>query len=329
MWDLMPRDSCSQSRKTRYRQLCASDGSVPIFCQDWWLDNVTQGKWDVALVEKDGRVLAAMPYAMRRRMGSRCIQQPALTQFSGPWLAPVGGKVQNRLGVEKDLCEALIDQLPAFDYFLQNWHFSMTNWMPFHWRGFRQTTRYTYRLPDLGNLDRVWEGFSPNIRRDLRKAQNRFSLVLREAPEIEDFIDLNKMTFERQGRAPPYSRDFVRRLDAVCADKRCRKIFIAEDAEGRAHAGAYVVWDENSAYYLMGGGDPALRTSGATSLVMWEAIRFSAKVTRSFDFEGSMIEPVERFFRAFGATQTPYHQVFKTSSRLLFALRALKELQRR
>lgn len=69
-------------------------------------------------------------------------------------------------------------------------------------------------------------------------------------------------------------------------------------------------------YYLMGG-DPELRNSSVTSLCMWETIRFSATVARSFDFEGLMLEPVERFFRAFGAIQQPFSCVSKTPSRLL------------
>jgi hypothetical protein len=51
-------------------------------------------------------------------------------------------------------------------------------------------------------------------------------------------------------------------------------------------------------------------------------------VTKKFDFEGSMIEPVEKFFRAFGATQMPYFQVKKTNSRLLKLRSALKTLIR-
>lgn len=78
----------------------------------------------------------------------------------------------------------------------------------------------------------------------------------------------------------------------------------------------------------MGGGDPALRNSGATSLCMWEAIRFAATVTKSFDFEGSMIEPVERYFRAFGAIQTPYFSVSKTPSRLLSSYQVLRKFLR-
>jgi hypothetical protein len=95
------------------------------------------------------------------------------------------------------------------------------------------------------------------------------------------------------------------------------------------HAGIYVVWDEQSAYYLMGGGDPELRSSGATSLCMWEAIKFVSTKTKSFDFEGSMIERVERFFRAFGAIQTPYFSITKTDSRVFKIAQIARSLMNR
>jgi hypothetical protein len=75
----------------------------------------------------------------------------------------------------------------------------------------------------------------------------------------------------------------------------------------------YVVWDPNAAFHLLSGGDPELRTSGAGSLLMWEAIMRARAVTDVFDFEGSMLEPVERFFRAFGARQTPYIHVSRAT----------------
>jgi hypothetical protein len=53
----------------------------------------------------------------------------------------------------------------------------------------------------------------------------------------------------------------------------------------------------------MAGSDPRFRTSGAMSLLTWEAIKYAGQVTRRFDFEGSMLRPVERFFRAFGGRQ--------------------------
>lgn len=310
--------------KQNYIQLCSSERSIPIFSRSWWLDVVCGPEnWDVALVEKGGEVVAAMPYYLKRRFGLTLLLQPPLTQTLGPWLRPSSAKCAQALGLQKDLMNALIDQLPEYDLFNQNWHYSITNWLPFYWNGFQQTTKYTYILPDLYDIKQLWNNLQGNIRRDIRKAENRFELHVKEGLELGTFLNLNNMTFHRQGLELPYTIKQVSDLDNACNDHQCRKIWIAEDSDGLPHAGVYIVWDENSAYYLMGGGDPELRNSGATSLCMWHAIMHASNVTKRFDFEGSMIEPVERFFRGFGATQVPYFSVTKKPSILLRLREAL------
>lgn len=287
----------------------------PIFSQPWWLDAVAPGSWGEATIEKGGQMFARMPYVIRRRLGFTSLIMPPLTQTLGPWLRPYTGKYVNQMSEEKQLMTDLIEQLPRFDYFRQNFHHAITNWLPFFWRGFQQTTRYTYIVEDLSDLDAVWRETRQNIRTDVRKATRE--LVVRDDLTLDTFLDLNEMTFKRQGMTLPYERELVGRIDHVCAKRDCRKMLFAEDSQGRVHAAAYLIWDDEAAYYLMGGSDPELRTSGANSLLMWQAIKFASTVTRTFDFEGSMIEPVERFFRAFGARQTPYFLVRKTDSVLL------------
>jgi hypothetical protein len=285
-----------------------------IFQQPWWLEAVAPGMWSAVEIHRGGTLKARLPYVMDRRMGLRLLRQPLLTPSLGPWICSSEGKYATQLAHQKELYTELIEQLPAYDYFLQNFHYSVENWLPFYWKGFQQTTRYTYIINDLTDLDRVWSEFQENIRREIRKANKR--LRVHSDYDIDKFLNLNELTFSRQGLPLPYSREFVRRLDNACSARSARKIFFAEDGGGRVHAVAYIVWDERSAYYLMGGGDPELRTSGATSLVMWEAIKFSYHVSRRFDFEGSMVEPIERFFRAFGARQVPYFSVRRCSRRM-------------
>ena len=306
------------SDKDAYRALTQEEGvRLPLFCRDWWLDAVCgPGGWDAAVVEEGGRVAAAMPWHGRRRLGLTPLVQPPLTQTLGPWVRETDAGPAGTLERQKRLMTGLIDRLPPFAHFEQGWHHGVTNWLPFYWRGFSQTTRYTYVLPDLRDESALWANLRENIRREIRKAEGRHGLMVRAAESLAELHDLNRKTFARQGRAVPYAPEIVESIDRACESRGCRRIWIAEDGEGRPHAGAYVVWDENSACYLIGGGDPELRTSGATSLCLWHAIRHAATVTRRFDFEGSMLEPVERFFRAFGARQVPYHLVSKTPSRL-------------
>ena len=306
------------SDKDAYRSLMQEEGvRLPLFCRDWWLDAVCGPEhWDAAVVEHGGAVAGALPYYARRRLGLTLLVQPPLTPTLGPWVRATDAGPAGTLERQKRLMTELIDRLPPFAHFEQGWHHGVTNWLPFHWRGFAQTTRYTYVLPDLRDEASLWANLRENIRREIRKAEGRHGLTVRGADSPAELHDLNRKTFARQGRPVPYAPGIVDSIDRACQSRGCRRIWIAEDGEGRAHAGAYVVWDEDSAYYLIGGGDPELRTSGATSLCLWHAIRHAAAVTRRFDFEGSMLEPVERFFRAFGARQVPYHLVRKTPSRL-------------
>lgn len=119
----------------------------------------------------------------------------------------------------------------------------------------------------------------------------------------------------------PCSREFIRRIDAMLQERGQRRIFFAVDAHGRVHAALYLIWDSTSAFYLMGGVDPVLRTSGSSSLLMWEAIRFASSAAKRFDFEGSMVEPIERFFRGFGAKQQQYFTLISMNRRMrLFSL---------
>jgi hypothetical protein len=320
----------SIARKDSYRRLCTEETSIPLFMRDWWLDTTCGPEnWGVALAQNGDKITGALPYRMRRTLGLTDLGQPPLSAGLGPWLRPLEMKAANRLGHEKDVMTALIDDLPSFGLYQQVWHPEMTNWLPFYWRGFQQTTAYTYILEDLRDEKALWSQMRENIRGDIRKATGRFNVRVRDDIDINAFLDLSSKTFERQGKTLPYSREFVLRLDAVCAARQCRAILVGEDNQGRHHAGAYIVWDENSAYYLMGGGDPELRNSGATSLCMWEAIRRAASVTKRFNFEGSMIEPVERYFRAFGGTLTPRFAVKKINSPLLqLAFLAKKALRR-
>lgn len=308
------------STKSAYRDLCAVEPTIPLFSQAWWLDAVCGDDWDVCVVEKGGRVVATMPYHYRYNVfGMRVICQPPETQTLGPWLRSSNSKLVKRLAEEKDLLGQLAEQLPDFSHFQQNWHHNNTNWLPFFWRGFSQTTRYTYRLPDLSNIDSIWRGLKESIRGDIRKAENRYGLSIETNASLDAFMALNVKTFQRQGLKLPYTRNFITKLDSACKQRSSRAIFIATDSSGRHHAGVYTVWNKSSAYYLMGGADPELRSSGATALCLWSAIKHASTVAESFDFEGSMMEPVERFVRAFGASQTPYFVISKTPSRLLRA----------
>jgi len=307
----------------------AIDQVNSLFQQPWWLDAVAPGQWSEVQVEKGGQLRARMPFLVKRRYGLRILTHPRLSQTMGPWTAPIAGKSGKRLGEEKHLVDALIDQLPECDYFSQAFHPSVTNFLPWLWRGFTQRTLCTYQLEDLTDLDLVWRNFGETVRNQVRKAQQL--VAINGDADLETILDVNDLTFARQGLKAPYGRDYLRRIEAACAPRNASLRLTAEDPQGRTHAALYLVWDAAASHGLILAGDPELRQSGAGTLLMWEAIRRVAGLTRTFDFGGSMLEPVETFFRNFGARQVPYHHLSRMSRRMkaLMAVRDLGQALRR
>lgn len=311
--------------KSRYMDLCKKEPGIPIFSQHWWLDTVGEdGNWNVALVEEKGEIIASMPYYCKKKFAFNLITMPRLTQKMGIWIKyPHNQQYASKLSYEKKLVDQIIEQLPSYDMFIQNFHYTYDNWLPFYWKGFQQTTKYTYVIEDLSNCETIYRNFRANVKRNINKAQKTLKVYTEN--DIQKFYEINKKTFERQNMSSPYSIELISKIDLSCERMECRKIFFAEDELRRVHAAIYIVWDKQCAYYLMGGADPALRNSGAMSLLMWEAIKFVSAFVSRFDFEGSMIERIERFFKSFGSVQKPYFQIRKTNSKLLKIRKAIMD----
>jgi len=302
--------------------------SAPIFFQPWWLEAVAPGLWDYAVARKGEEITGIFAYTAKRKAGCwRLLEMPPLTPWLGPWLRPSAAKYANRLSEEKEVLSELIAALPPFANLDMNFPPHLTNWLPFYWQGFHQTTCYTYRFEETADPKALWDETRPNIRTDVRKAEKVVKVKITD--DLDQFLRVNRLTFERQGKPLPYAEATLREMDRQCAQRSARRILIAEDAQGRIHAGVYLVTDAKTVYYLMGGGDPELRNSGATSLLVWKAIEWASETARAFDFEGSMVEPIERFVRSFGARQTPCFSILKSNSFMVGFYRALWRLTHR
>lgn len=281
-----------------------------VFQQPWWLEATAPGEWGESVVKRGDEIVGRLPYAVKKRLGVTVLSHPVLTPTLGPWLRSTPGKYVKQLEDEKHLMAELIEQLPPFHVFQQNFSPAVTNWLPFYWAGFEATPRYTYRIPDITDVDSVWDDCAHNVRRHVRKAAKELSL--RTDLGVDVLVELNHQIFQRQGLRMPYSAEFMHRLDRACAARDARTLLFAVDARERVHAAAFLVHDTDVTYLLTSGVDTELRSSGAQSLLVWEAIRHATARSRSFDFAGSMIESVERFNRGFGARQFPYLSVSRT-----------------
>lgn len=300
--------------KEIYRELCEKEESIPLFSQAWWMDATCgESNWDVLLVrDRQGSICAALPYLLKRKWGLKFICQPQLTQTNGIWFRPTSYKNEyEKFSKENQMAQEVINQLEAMKlaFFVQCFHHKFTNWLPFYWKGYRQTTRYTYRIDDISDDEALFQRFSEAKKRHIRKAQ-RNGLTLGEM-EAETFYDFCCTVHEKHGEKNLLPRELILRCISAAKREGKGKIITIQDQDGHVHSALFLCWDQQTAYYLVPATLPEYKTSGASSLLVWEAIQEAKKHVQAFDFEGSMEENIENSYRQYGTRQIPYFKISK------------------
>ncbi len=301
-------------RREKYCLFAAGAPDLPIFLEPYYLDAVCGPEhWSAALAYRGNEVAAALPFFLKKKWCWQYVAMPPLCRFLGPYLLPEYRAVRH----EMPLLRALVADLPPLAAFEQDFHYAAGNWLPFYWASFRQTTRYSYTAA-LTDLAALRANLAPDYRNNkLPKAAAR--VAIRRGGDLKQFYEVHNRSFERQGLRAPFSFALLERLNGALDTQGRREIFQAIDRDtGAPHAVAYVIWDGRSAYLLLAGEDPALRSSGAGVLLAWEAMCFALEVLRvpTFDFLGSMLPAIERVRRQLGGQPKPYFRIRKEWSLL-------------
>ena len=269
---------------------------------------------------KDDQLTAGLPLTYRSRFGIMQATHPPLTPYLGILFRDRNAKYVNRISDEKKIA-GLIARRIKDDFKVIRFKLTpaVIDLQPFIWEGFSSSVRYTYLL-DLRDLDAVWNGMAESRRRNIKRAEKDGVYVEADCA-FEVTLNLVKKTFQRQNQETGFIENAIKFHQVLDQRKQCHS-FISHDASGEPIAAVYIVWDNKRSYYLLGGYAPEKGHHGGSALAMWEAIKFTkAKLgLDEFDFEGSMVQPVEQFFRKFGGTLTPYYSV-RWSTQLLQYMR--------
>lgn len=316
--------------KERYKALCEAEGSnIPLFLQYWWMEAVCAGKrWDVALVTKGDEVQAAMPYLWRCRCGMRYVLQPQLTPYCGPYYRypATATTPMRRIAFQHEAAAQLIAhfQQCRLSYFQQNFSPEITDWLPFYWAGYQQTTRYTYVLPDLSCPEALFAAFDRD-RRQKRILHLLPAVHLTDDATPEEMASFHLRYWHSRGERDLLSADFLQRVCAAAVTRKQGLILSLKDEEERTVAMRFVVYDDRCAHSLLSAMNPALRMAGATETLVWLTLQRLAPLTSAYDFEGSMDRGIEYFYRSFGAQQVPYLSVECCRNPLLRMIMKMKK----
>ena len=307
-----------------YREFYQKHDDICVFSAPWWLDVVAPDEWDAILINENKEDVASFVYTIntRTKMRLKYIEMPPLTQKLGPYI-DYGNRVaqDRRIIFENKIFETVIDELPEFDYFRMMFDQQYSNWLPFCWHGYSQTTRYSYVITDLSDMNKVKSGFAKSKKYLLNHANN---LSVKCDIPANDFYDYFNNAISERGGKVAYSRELFCDIYKTVYDNRQGKAFYCVDGNGNIQAEALIVWDNNSAYYLCAMRKEEYKSTGATELLTYKMIEYVSSFVNRFDFEGSMMKGVEASYRNYGSDQKQYFDIYKTNNKILKIMQAIR-----
>jgi len=304
------------SVKEDYISFCETHDWVPLFHRPYWWDAVLDN-WDVEKFEFEKHV-AYLPYASYKKWGFSFSRNPFLTPYSGLLFSET-----NYTPVVK---QNLFEQAQQF---LSQYGISQYDSHPLLSREIEsKRLKTTFLLDTQNEFDEIKKSFSASLKRQLKKAEKCLTLV--EDQNIDRLYSIYTDSLQRQNSQEIVPFHLVESVFSLCKKQRIGKILLAQDEAGNTHAAIGYVMDKNCGYYLLGGSRKEFLGSGAMGFLLQYCIQFSIAQGKSFfDFEGSEVEGVARFFSGFGGTKTKYPVLSAPTDPKLNALLKLKGLLRK
>jgi len=138
-----------------------------------------KGDWDVILQnDESGQLAGVLVYHHRKYRGFNLILMPPVTAYNGIYLlSQSGDKSYSAVSEDNKVIEALIDQLPKYSLYYQQYHPAFENWLSLYWKDYKETTRYTYTLDSTVGQEEAKKSLRDNLRRSIKNADKHCELV--------------------------------------------------------------------------------------------------------------------------------------------------------
>jgi len=280
----------------KYDACIASAINTRIYAYSWYLDVVAKD-WSV-LVLDDYKAVMPLPYMRaKKHVFIKKIIQPHFCQQLGVFY-------------KKTISQAIFDDFysnftqltpKSYNFNAQNFKFSHDIKRDVFME------KVNYEL----NLDKSYEdlflGYSKNLKRNLKKTL-KHQLKITTVVSIDDFISLKDANKQHRIKNRDYEiiKNLLREISS-----RNQGSFIGVLGDDEILAMAFFIKTNKRIVQLFSVATPKGKQYAATAFLFDNLIKEHANTNYIFDFEGSMIPGVARFFKSFGAHINPYYSYKK------------------
>lgn len=297
---------------------------IGVFGSKKWL-SVYGDKLELIGIYKDEHQLIGGFYFLKtKKYGFNFVKLPPYTPHCGLFFVSESTNKSSSNNFSKevmnDICSYFTEQKSSLT--ILAFPSAIIDLQPFIWDKYKVIPNYTYRINLNNTIESIKGNFDTKNRNVINKAIKEEVAVSVNTMKQEDLYKFFKSSLKSAG-ANVYEEE-LRNIFLNFSDATNSFAMIAEKA-GEFFGAVFCIYDKNTCYYLLGGVNKNSGIQGINNLLIQKSIEKAKDLgCTTFDFEGSMLKGVEKFFRGFGPELIPYYTVNKASLPLEILLKYKK-----
>lgn len=288
-----------------------SEPSLGVFGSKKWLSVYGADLTLVGIYKDEHQLIGGFYYLDTKKYGFRFIKLPPYTPHCGLFFSSESKNKSSINNFSKEIVQLACDYFSGLKSALTILAFpsSIIDLQPFIWTKYKVVPNYTYRIDLQKTQEEIRANFDPKTRNAINKAVKENIVVRENQLQPNDLLSFFTNSLSVSG-ANVYNAE-LRNILMNFAEQS-NSFSVQAYKEEKVVGSVFCVYDKTSCYYLLGGTDKAAGVQGINALLVQKSIEKAASLgCIVFDFEGSMLKGVEKFFRSFGGELVPFYTANK------------------
>lgn len=305
----------------QYNDLIVSCGSV--FNSVKWLEIYGKGLSTFGIFNDNKELVGAFNLYTIKQYGVKMIKTPPFSPHIGlTFINPAQQVHQKNTFVKKiNQCvgEFLLKQQAGI-YFIAL-PTNLIDTQNYYWLKFNVCPNYTYQTNLRYSEEELLNLMSDKKRNSIKKAI-KDGIVVEQTNDFSAIKKIVEQTYSRKSKK--LNNNLINSILDKFANNSNSYALVAK-LNNQVTAMSFCIYDNNTAYYLLGGYNVENKHNGSGALIIYSSILHAKKLgLKCFDFEGSMLREVEENFREFGGDLIAYQTLNKAGSLYKLPLKLVK-----
>ena len=248
---------------------------------------VTGNCWDALILDE---YAAVFPLPVRKKWGFRAVFQPFFCQQLGLFVTDAA---------QYDLLPEFLRAIPK--RFIRVYvQLNTRNSMP------AADHRVTYQIPLQRDYASIAEQYGTIVRKNMKRIGN-MELTHESSPDVPTFLRFLKENLGDKLRdLGPKDMHMLQALLQMLLERKEGFIRYALDESGQRQGAVFLVHSHGMLIYLLAAHTPAGKKKSVMTYLIDSVLQEYAEKEKLFDFEGSMIPGIARFYSNFGAREVKF-----------------------